>query len=196
MSSNSRYYLSRFKDATRQGTIDLMLGNSISEDVFSESRAQHDEEDIAAMAERVKLLIEDGKKMLIRYPEVEVGGWGLINADPQTGDPNETEIDSILVLTRECYYVANYDDHLDKITNYQRVDLRDLTLLESGMSEGMSLFKSSKNRFCIRLNYKVNDENGYFHMFRSSNLRIFNNLAVVIKNGEEETGSFSLNLNL
>lgn len=144
-----------------------------------------------ATAEHVKLLIEDCKKMLINQPEHVVGAWGLINADPSTGDPNETEMDSILILTKDSYFIADYDDQVDKITKYQRVYLQDLTLLEFGMAESASsLFKTSKYRYCIRLNYKVNNVSGYYHMFRSTNLRFFNNLAVVIKNIDEEIGEF------
>ncbi|CAH0554343.1 unnamed protein product [Brassicogethes aeneus] len=191
MNSANRYYLSRFKDATRQGTIDLMLGNVVSEDVFSESKAAQYDEDSAATAEHVKLLIEDCKKMLINQPENVVGAWGLINADPSTGDPSETEMDSILILTKDSYFVADYDDQVDKVTKYQKVLLEDLTLLECGMPESSAniFSKFNKNRFCIRINYKVDNVGGYYHMFRSTNLRFFNNLAVVIKNEEEEIES-------
>lgn len=53
--------------------------------------------------------------MLISRPELVVGAWGLINADPNTGDPSETEMDSILILTRDSYYVADYDDQVTKL---------------------------------------------------------------------------------
>ncbi|KAL1494584.1 hypothetical protein ABEB36_010159 [Hypothenemus hampei] len=185
----SRYYLSRFKDSARQGTIDIMLGNYVSEDLFSDAKANF-EEDQLATAEHVKLLIEDCKKMLINQPELVVGAWGLINADPVIGDPNETEMDSILILTRDSYYVADYDDQVDKVTKYQEVLLRDIDLLEFGMPmSSNSLFKTNKNKYCIRINYKVNGVSGYYHMFRSSQLRFFNNMAISIKSVEEEIES-------
>ncbi|XP_031844810.1 phosphatidylinositide phosphatase spermathreecae isoform X1 [Nomia melanderi] len=180
-----RYYLNRFKDVYRQATIDMMLGNSVSEEVFQE---RTDEEDNAATAIHVKLLIEDCKKLLIPDPEVILGSWGLIDADPVTGDPTETEMDTILILTRDCYYVADYDDQIDKVTNYQRVPLEDIILIECGQSESLlSLFKN-KHFYCIRINYKVANESGYFHMFRSTNLQFFNNMAV-IKTEEESSES-------
>ncbi|KAJ8983827.1 hypothetical protein NQ317_008953 [Molorchus minor] len=186
----SRYYLSRFKDSTRQGTIDMMLGNYVSEDIFNESKATQYEEDSGQTAEHVKLLIEDCKKMLINQSEMVLGAWGVINADPTTGDPNESEMDTVLILTKDSYFVADYDDQVDKITKYQRVSLIDLTLIEFGMAEmSGSLFKTPKLRYCIRLNYKVNNVSGYYHMFRSTNLRFFNNMAVVIKSIDEEIES-------
>ncbi|KAF5298153.1 hypothetical protein FQA39_LY02577 [Lamprigera yunnana] len=180
-----RYYLSRFKDSARQGTIDLMLGNCVTEDIFNENKTQQDEEDSAATAEHVKLLIEDCKKMLINNPEFVVGSWGLINADPSFGDPNETEMDSILILTRDSYFVADYDDQLDKVTKYQKVILSNVTSLECGVLDTLSIFKTSKQHYCIRINYKVNEATGYHHMFRSTNLRFFNNMAITLKNEEE-----------
>ncbi|XP_046383562.1 phosphatidylinositide phosphatase SAC2 isoform X2 [Ischnura elegans] len=188
MNSANRYYLNRFKDVYRQATIDLMLGNPVSEDVFSQHErgaGATDEEDAAATAEHVKLLIEDCKKMLISDSDEVLGAWGLIDADPVTGDPEETEMDTILILARDSYYVAEYDEHIDRVTKYQRVLLEDLELIEFGPGQSASLFKQSKHYHCFRLNYRINKESGYFHMFRSTNLRFFNNMAVVVKTEEE-----------
>ncbi|XP_018048606.1 PREDICTED: phosphatidylinositide phosphatase SAC2 isoform X1 [Atta colombica] len=182
----ARYYLNRFKDVYRQATIDMMLGNSVSEEVFLE---RTDEEDNAATAIHVKLLIEDCKKLLIPDPEVILGSWGVIDADPITGDPTETEMDTILILTRDSYYIADYDDQIDKVTNYQKVLLNDIVLIEFGQPENVVSFFKNKHYYCIRINYKVNGDYGYFHMFRSTNLRFFNNMAVVIKTEEESIES-------
>ncbi|XP_018048607.1 PREDICTED: phosphatidylinositide phosphatase SAC2 isoform X2 [Atta colombica] len=186
MNSANRYYLNRFKDVYRQATIDMMLGNSVSEEVFLE---RTDEEDNAATAIHVKLLIEDCKKLLIPDPEVILGSWGVIDADPITGDPTETEMDTILILTRDSYYIADYDDQIDKVTNYQKVLLNDIVLIEFGQPENVVSFFKNKHYYCIRINYKVNGDYGYFHMFRSTNLRFFNNMAVVIKTEEESIES-------
>lgn len=106
----------------------------------------------------------------------------------RTGDLTETEMDTILILTRDSYYVADYDDQIDKVTNYQRVSLENIILIEFGQPESsVSLFKN-KHFYCIRINYKMANEYGYFHMFRSTNLRFFNNMAVVIKTEEESIG--------
>ncbi|XP_029675643.1 phosphatidylinositide phosphatase SAC2 isoform X2 [Formica exsecta] len=186
MNSANRYYLNRFKDVYRQATIDMMLGNLVSEEVFLE---RTDEEDNAATAIHVKLLIEDCKKLLIPDPEIILGSWGVIDADPITGDPTETEMDTILILTLDSYYVADYDDQIDKVTNYQRIPLNDIVLIEFGQPENTVSFFKNKHYHCIRINYKMNGEYGYFHMFRSTNLRFFNNMAVVIKTEEESIES-------
>lgn len=41
---------------------------------------------------------------------------------------------------------------------------------------------------CIRINYTYNGESGYFHMFRSTSLRFFNNMAVAINTNDEMIG--------
>lgn len=83
----------------------------MSEDIFIDSKQQL-EEDNTATAEHVKLLIEDCKKMLINSPELILGAWGLINADPSIGDPSEMEMDTIVILTKDSYFVADYDDQV------------------------------------------------------------------------------------
>jgi hypothetical protein len=87
----------------------------------------------------------------------------------------------------------SYDEQTDRVTNYQHVQLEDLTSIELGseqLGSAGSLFKQAKlgSGCCIRLNYKLLGEAGYYHMFRSTNLRFFNNMAIVIRNEEEIVG--------
>ena len=51
-------------------------------------------------------VIVPGKKMLIVEPEECLGGWGLIDCDPVTGDPTQQDMDIILLLTQRAYYIA------------------------------------------------------------------------------------------
>ena len=72
-------------DTYRQAAIDLTQGKAVSEEILS-GRLRVPEEDIREIIEKeenVKLLIEDAKKMLIVEPEQCLGGWSLVNADPQ-----------------------------------------------------------------------------------------------------------------
>ena len=41
-------------------------------------------------------------------------------------------MDVILILSRDAYYVARYDDDVDKVTQYQRVALADVEKIEFG----------------------------------------------------------------
>ncbi|KAK9501283.1 hypothetical protein O3M35_012024 [Rhynocoris fuscipes] len=193
MNSANRYYLSRFKDVYRQATIDIMQGQVVCEDLTGD-----DDADATATAEHVKLLIEDCKKLLISDSSLILGAWGLINADPVSGDPLETDMDTILILTRDSYYVADYDDEIDKVTKCQRVPLPDITMVELGpvqvtaFNNPLQIFNKSKSKtqphYCLRIRYRLDDYMSH-HTFRSSNLRFFNNVAIVIKTEEEKIES-------
>ncbi|XP_067619354.1 phosphatidylinositide phosphatase SAC2 isoform X1 [Eurosta solidaginis] len=188
MNSANRYYLARFKDSYRQATIDLMLGNQVSAESLNAlgGQAAPDETDAMEGAEQAKLLVEDCRRLLLGTSQYPVGSWGLIDADPTTGDLNETEVDTVLLLTDDCYIVAEYDSHLDKIVRFEKVQLQNITLIELGMYQQTKLFQGSAPALlCLRLNYVVDGVDGYFHMFRSANIRFFNNMVYVIKTQEE-----------
>lgn len=188
------YYLARFKDSYRQATIDLMLGNSVSAESLSALGGQQgqDENDAIESAEHARLLVEDCRRMLLGTSMLPIGSWGLIDADPSTGDINETEVDTILLLTSDEFIVADYDSHLDKIVRFENVPLRNLTLVEFGLFQQQSMFKGpAPAHLCIRLNYMMEGVDGYFHMFRSPNIRFFNTTAVPLKKNEELIESMS-----
>lgn len=106
-----------------------------------------------------------------------------------SGDINETEVDSILLLTDESYIVAEYDSHLDKIVRFEKVLLQNITQIELGMYQQTKIFQgSSPAMLCLRINYTIDGADGYFHMFRTANIRFFNNMAYPIKTAEEISG--------
>lgn len=93
------------------------------------------------------------------------------------------------MLTDEFYLVAEYDSHLDKIIRFEKVPLLNVTLIEFGLVQQTKMFQSgTTSHLCIRLNYAVDGVDGYFHMFRSPNIRFFNNVAVVISTQDEVMG--------
>lgn len=184
------YYLARFKDAYRQATIDLMLGNSVSTESLNALGGQTGPDDTDALesAEHARLLVEDCRRLLLGTNQVIIGAWGLIDADPSSGDPTETEVDTILLLTDDCYIVAEYDSHLDKIVRFENVPLVNITQIEFGLFHQTKIFVgTSQTPLCIRLTYSMTSDS-YIHMFRSPNIRFFNNVAVAIKKPEEIHG--------
>eukprot|EP00058_Branchiostoma_floridae_P024968 XP_002610458.1 hypothetical protein BRAFLDRAFT_85597 [Branchiostoma floridae] len=81
--SANRYYLSRFKDAYRQATIDMMLGNAVSEDLTVLQSSNREEELLLEEREdHVAQLIEHCKQLLLPGAEGCAGGWALIDCDP------------------------------------------------------------------------------------------------------------------
>ena len=167
MNSASRYYLNQFRDAYRQATIDILTGQIVSESIMSgqlEANATfydevEPEQDDETTAEHVKSIIEDCQKLLIPDLSQIVGSWGLIDADPGTGDPEQEDLDVILILTKDSYYIAHYDDEVDKVTNYQRVAFEDIEMIELGALDQSAFnlpFKSSSKspQYCLRIHYR------------------------------------------
>ena len=194
--SANRYYLNRFKDAYRQATIDLMQGQTTNEDLNSPDNDNAVDSGMSSYNEqeyheRVKMVIEDCKKILIPEHEVILGGWPLIDADPVTGSTSlaDTDMDTVLVLTKDCYYVAEYDDQTDRIVRYQKVFLEDLEKIELGPEPNQIFSMKSSQCCCVRFHYTIDGISGYFHMFRSTNTRFFNNMAIPIRNAEEAVES-------
>lgn len=96
-------------------------------------------------------------------------------------------MDTILLLTDDRYLFAEYDSNLDKIVQFQKVPLDNITEVELGLYQHQTkMFQGSIAPYlCLRLNYTVNGADGYFHMLRSPNIRFFNNVALAIKTKEE-----------
>ncbi|XP_059607415.1 phosphatidylinositide phosphatase SAC2 isoform X2 [Phlebotomus argentipes] len=193
MNSANRYYLAQFRDTYRQATIDLMLGNQISDELLTALGGQQaiDESDAIEAAEHARLLVEDCRLIMLGATQCPIGAWGLINADPRTGDPNETELDTILLLADDCFMVAEYDSHLDKIVNFDRVALSEIEMIECGLLQQTKLFQGNVAAHpCIRINCLKAGKKDCF-MLRSSNIRFFNNTASIIKTNEEMAESLN-----
>ena len=106
----------------RQATIDLLLGNTSANELTllrnavgrldaaaddTDSGMDEDEGQVLVeKEENLKTLIDECKKMLLTEPEECLGGWGLIDCDPVTGDAAQQDMDIILLLSQKDYYVA------------------------------------------------------------------------------------------
>ncbi|GAB0094845.1 phosphatidylinositide phosphatase SAC2 [Sergentomyia squamirostris] len=193
MNSANRYYLAQFRDTYRQATIDLMLGNQISDELLRALGGQQamDENDAIEAAEHARLLVEDCRLLMLGDAQCTIGAWGLINADPRTGDPNETELDTILLLANDSFMVAEYDSNLDKIVHFDRIPLIDIDMIECGLLQQTKLFQGNATAHpCIRINCLKDGKRDCF-MLRSSHIRFFNNTASIIKTNEEMTESLN-----
>ena len=189
VNSASRYYLNHIRDSYRQAAIDLLIGKEIGEELLKSEKGEMDEVDNTNNTEHVKTVIEDCKKQITQDYDQILGAWGLIDADFVTGDPGQEELDVVFILTNTCYYFARYDDDLDKITDYEVVMLENIIKIEFGIPEQtFSLFNKSEAH-CFRVQYRVNGEEGYHHMMRSTNMKFFNNVVSVMNSEEEKIES-------
>ncbi|CAM4583765.1 unnamed protein product [Lepidochelys olivacea] len=177
VNSANRYYLNRFRDAYRQAVIDLMQGIPVTEDLYSiftkekEHEALH-KETLRSHQELISQLLQSYMKLLLPDDEKFHGGWALIDCDPSLIDATHKDVDVLLLLSNSSYYVAYYDDEVDKVNQYQRLSLEALEKIEIGPEP--TLFGKPKFS-CMRLHYKYNETSGYFHTLRA-----------VVRNPEED----------
>ena len=184
MNSANRYYKNTFKDIYRQAMIDLMVGTFDPEDLNMVMGKQIVMDEMAILNEKgesVRTLIEECKKLVITEPEICLGAWPLIDADPWTGDPGQTDMDKIILLTQRAYYLVDYDDDIDEITAYQCVYLENVEKIELGLTT--SLFRAKQ--MCLRIYYNHEGESGFFHMLRNSQIRLFNNKITTVTTNED-----------
>jgi len=170
--SASRYYLNRFKDNYRQTIIDMMLGNSIADDLsaIATSNKTSADEDVwtSDKEECITQLVRHSELTLIPPDEECLGGWALI--DPfsfvtPTDTPQDEDV--ILMLTHRAYYVARYNDLLEEVFSYQRIPLEDLDKIEIGVESNH--FKGKY--IFMKLQYRHNKSSGYFHIMRTMQQR-------------------------
>ncbi|XP_032550064.1 phosphatidylinositide phosphatase SAC2 [Chiroxiphia lanceolata] len=177
VNSANRYYLNRFRDAYRQAVIDLMQGIPVTEDLYSiftkekEHEALH-KENLRSHQELISQLLQSYMKLLLPDDEKFHGGWALIDCDPSLIDATHRDVDVLLLLSNSAYYVAYYDDEVDKVNQYQRLGLEALEKIEIGPEP--TLFGKPKFS-CMRLHYKYKELSGYFHTLRA-----------VVRNPEED----------
>ncbi|XP_025961321.2 phosphatidylinositide phosphatase SAC2 [Dromaius novaehollandiae] len=177
VNSANRYYLNRFRDAYRQAVIDLMQGIPVTEDLYSiftkekEHEALH-KENVRSHQELISQLLQSYMKLLLPDDEKFHGGWALIDCDPSLVDATHKDVDVLLLLSNSAYYMAYYDDEVDKVNQYQRLSLDALERIEIGPEP--TLFGKPKFS-CMRLHYKHKETSGYFHTLRA-----------VVRNPEED----------
>lgn len=166
--SANRYLTAQFKDAYRQLTVDILLGNKDTPEeknlLANRLGEGEDETDLGEWTkereESVQQLIQHCVRLLLPKSETKVylGGWALISYDARDTDMEE-EDDIILLVTEDAYYVANYDDADEKITQYERIPMKDMEAITIGSAT--TFFGSSEQR-CCRIHHSNGGESGYF----------------------------------
>ncbi|XP_077113982.1 phosphatidylinositide phosphatase SAC2 isoform X3 [Ranitomeya variabilis] len=169
VNSANRYYINRFKDAYRQAVIDLMQGIPMTEDLYSIFTKEKEHEALERQSQRshqelINQLLQNYMQMLLPDDEKFHGGWALIDCDPSLIDATHKDVDVLLLLSNCAYYVAYYDDEVDKVSQYQRLNLEDLEKIEIGPEP---TFFGKPKFSCMRLHYKYQGNGGYFHTLRA-----------------------------
>ena len=95
------------------------------------------------------------------------------------------------------FIIPSYNESTETFIDYQKTPLKDVEKIELAPETGSNqlFFKSNAppKFHVIRLHYMIpsssltESSSGYFHTFRSCNLRFFNNLVITTKSNDELT---------
>ncbi|KOB68497.1 putative suppressor of actin [Operophtera brumata] len=136
VASANRYIIQHFKDAITQYAIDIALGQTPNDSTIYEYHSYWTDIKTATLMvlentetdrHRDMMPVYFGHMLCTEFSVAEIT-YGL----GSTGDPSETEMDSILLLTSSAYYVADYDETSDRVTGVQRVPLASVSLIQLG----------------------------------------------------------------
>ncbi|KAI1350899.1 SacI homology domain-containing protein [Xylaria sp. FL0043] len=131
--SLTRYYNGMVNDHFSQAAIDFLLGN-VTSLVFDEFEASMMTKDPSvSMSKMRELAIETSQKIAIEDDKEDfIGGWTLLS--PQVSDTIKTlpfeEV--VLLLTDAALYLCRFDWNLDKVSAFERVDLKHIVGIQVG----------------------------------------------------------------
>ena len=123
----SRYYNNIVSDFFSQAAIDYLLGK-VNSSVFEEFEADMMSGDPAISMERIRAnAVETSSKIVVADQKEDfLGGWTLLS--PQ--QPNTVRTfpfeEVILLLTDAALYTVRFDWNIDKVSSFERVDLRSI----------------------------------------------------------------------
>ncbi len=64
-------------------------------------------------------LVRESQRFFIPADETLLGAWALIDCDGNSDDNGQTmDMNVVVMLTRTSYFVAEYDDEMDKFTRF------------------------------------------------------------------------------
>ncbi|KAL8718734.1 MAG: hypothetical protein Q9225_004175, partial [Loekoesia sp. 1 TL-2023] len=124
----SRYYNNIVNDYFSQAAIDYLLGN-VTEQVFEEFEATMMSNDPAISMRTVRANAIDTSSKIVIADQSEdlIGGWTLLS--PQ--QPNTVRTfpfqEAVLLLTDAALYAVRFDWNSEKVSSFERVDLRSVT---------------------------------------------------------------------
>ncbi|KAH0543237.1 hypothetical protein FGG08_002401 [Glutinoglossum americanum] len=131
--SLSRYFNNIIGDYFTQAAIDYLLGNVTSQ-VFEEFEADMMTADPAISMRRVRQdAIETSSKIVIADESEElVDGWTLLAPKEKNSTRSFPFEESVLLLTSAALYACRLDWNVEKVSSFERVDLRHVQSLDFG----------------------------------------------------------------
>ena len=129
----SRYFNNIISDYFSQAAIDYLLGY-VNAQVFEEFETDMMSGDPGVSMQRVRAnAIETSSKIVIAdQSEDFVGGWTLLSPrEPNTVKTSPFE-ETVLLITDVALYRVSFDFNIEKVSSFERIDLRSVTGITRG----------------------------------------------------------------
>ncbi|KAG9287678.1 hypothetical protein G9A89_000090 [Geosiphon pyriformis] len=127
-------YQNTFKDFLRQATIDYVLGNRKA-DVFQElqQRFEVSEPGDADRWAKVRAsAIETSSEIVIVDNEDKINGWTFLSPVEANARRGKAYEEKVVLLTNKALYVCTFHYRLEKVIQFKRIGLSEITLIEKG----------------------------------------------------------------
>ncbi|RIA88134.1 SacI homology domain-containing protein [Glomus cerebriforme] len=159
--SLARMFQNTFKDFFRQATIDYILGNH-SIEVFQELQQKFEASqpgDSERWAKVRATAIEISSSIVIIDNEEKINGWTFLSpTEPNTLRGKSYE-EKVLLLTKKALYVCTFHYRLEKVMQFKRIGLGEITSIEKGEYILSTLYPS-----CV----SIEDNYGFIVYYRAS----------------------------
>ena len=124
----SRYFNNVISDYFSQAAIDYLLGN-VNARVFEEFETDMMSRDPGFSMQKVRAnAIETSSKIVIAdQSEDLIGGWTLLSPREQNTVRTFPLEETILLVTDTALYRVSFDFNIEKVSSFERIDLRSIT---------------------------------------------------------------------
>lgn len=130
----SRYYNNIVNDYFSQAAIDYLIGN-VTDQVFEDFEADMMSGDPAVSMNQIRHNAIDNSSRIVIADKTEelMSGWTLLS--PQISHTLRTFpfIEVVLLLTDAAVYAVRFDWNLEKVSSFERVDLRSIVKITRGI---------------------------------------------------------------
>lgn len=129
----SRYYNNIISDYFSQAAIDYLLGN-VNAQVFEEFETDMMSGDPGISMQKVRAnAIETSSKIVIAdQSEALIRGWTLLSPREQGTVKTFPFEETILLVTDKALYRVSFDFNIEKVSSFERIDLRSVTGIVRG----------------------------------------------------------------
>lgn len=129
----SRYYNNIVNDYFSQTCIDYLLGN-VTTLAFKEFEIDLMSADPGISVEKMRQSAIDASCKIVISDESEelIGGWTMLSPMRPNTLRSLPLVESVLLLTNVALYSCRFDWNTDKVTSFERIDLRSITTITFG----------------------------------------------------------------